>query len=195
MNADWSKQDIARVADLLREGASASQIATEFRDRTRNSIIGLVHRNKTLAAIGFFRAAMRNHGGGRKKGDAPRVPRKKPAPKPAAPRGPKPAPFTLPGRLLVREEDRKPADPVAMQVRVATPRPVRLSDPEPHSVGMRFIDALFDRCRMPIDKGLKEIPGPDMLVCATRVELTKSYCRSCEVRYNARPAEYTARAA
>ena len=57
----YSPEEIEAIAGWLKDGISASQIAAraslEFgRDFTRNGIIGLVHRNKALKAIGFARA-------------------------------------------------------------------------------------------------------------------------------------------
>jgi GcrA cell cycle regulator len=53
----WQQDEIDQIAVLLREGQSASRIAARInaagRETTRNAIIGIVARNKTLAAIGF----------------------------------------------------------------------------------------------------------------------------------------------
>ncbi len=76
----YSEAEIEKIGDWLKEGFSASTIArlftAEFRHKTRNAIIGVVHRNKVLRAIGFVRevrpASVKR---------APRVPR---APKPPA---------------------------------------------------------------------------------------------------------------
>lgn len=55
--SSYTTADIDRIAVLLREGYSASQIATCLPERSRNSIIGIVHRNKVLKAIGFANAS------------------------------------------------------------------------------------------------------------------------------------------
>jgi GcrA cell cycle regulator len=49
----YSPDELQRIAALLREGHSASQIASQIEGRTRSAIIGLVHRNEMLKAIGF----------------------------------------------------------------------------------------------------------------------------------------------
>lgn len=57
MNAAYTKAEIDRIATMLRDGLSASQISSIMTDRSRNSIIGIVHRNKVLKAIGFANAS------------------------------------------------------------------------------------------------------------------------------------------
>ena len=49
----WTDEDKVRVESLLREGLSASQIAYEFKV-SRNSVIGIVHRDETLKKVGFI---------------------------------------------------------------------------------------------------------------------------------------------
>lgn len=51
----WFDGNIDRIADLLREGLSASQIAAHFRGVSKNAVIGIVGRNAELKAIGFKR--------------------------------------------------------------------------------------------------------------------------------------------
>lgn len=50
----WTPEEKQRVAGMLREGLSAGKIAPHF-DRTRNAVIGLVHRDAVLREIGFAR--------------------------------------------------------------------------------------------------------------------------------------------
>lgn len=52
---DWIPSEISRLGKMLKEGMSAGQIAEQF-NVTRNAIIGIVHRDKTLSAIGFDRS-------------------------------------------------------------------------------------------------------------------------------------------
>jgi hypothetical protein len=49
----WSDDDKRIIAGLLRDGDSAGQIAKKF-SVSRNAIIGVVHRDKRLMAIGFL---------------------------------------------------------------------------------------------------------------------------------------------
>lgn len=58
----WSHERIAKVADLLIEGLSASQIGQEL-DVSRNAVIGIVHRSRYLKSIGFARVAGGRDGG------------------------------------------------------------------------------------------------------------------------------------
>ena len=52
MNRFWSDADIRTVAALLREGRSASEIA-RLTQRSKGSIVGIVHRTPELTDIGF----------------------------------------------------------------------------------------------------------------------------------------------
>lgn len=52
----WTPEQDARLADLLREGLSARKIGA-LMGMSGNAVIGRVHRNKELAAIGFARAS------------------------------------------------------------------------------------------------------------------------------------------
>lgn len=51
-NPGYTNDEISEIARLLREGWSAGQIATPL-GRTRNAIVGVVHRHPRLKAIGF----------------------------------------------------------------------------------------------------------------------------------------------
>lgn len=51
----WYTNNIEKIADMLREGKSASEIGAHF-GVSRNAVIGLVHRNKELREIGFKRS-------------------------------------------------------------------------------------------------------------------------------------------
>jgi GcrA cell cycle regulator len=79
-----------------------------------------------------------------------------------------------------------------VHARMPGPKPFR---PQPHSVAMRFLDCLFDRCRAPLSSDLEEKPGPDMLCCGSLVEVGKSYCTYHETRLCDRRHEYRAEAA
>lgn len=58
---NWTHEEKGRVADYLKAGMSAAEIAAEFGDKTRNAIIGVVQRDKTLASIGFIRSPGQRH--------------------------------------------------------------------------------------------------------------------------------------
>lgn len=55
MFTSWTDAAVARVAELLRKGMSASQIGADL-GIARNAVIGKVHRTPLLAAIGFARS-------------------------------------------------------------------------------------------------------------------------------------------
>jgi GcrA cell cycle regulator len=75
----YSPDEIDALAGWLREGATASEITglfgQQFRIVSRSAIMGIVHRNKMLKAIGFAR----NLGGARFKGAVPQQCERKPA--------------------------------------------------------------------------------------------------------------------
>lgn len=49
----WNSVERNEIASLLRRGLTAGQIALRYEGRTRSSIIGFVHRDPDLKAIGF----------------------------------------------------------------------------------------------------------------------------------------------
>jgi len=62
MSFQWNNANIQAVAYLLKQRASASEIAAEL-GITRNAIIGKVRRDKDLRAIGFAYAKAHPFGG------------------------------------------------------------------------------------------------------------------------------------
>jgi GcrA cell cycle regulator len=186
----YTSDEIDKIATLLRDGLSASRIAeaigvTRHETVSRNAIIGVVRRNPTLKAIGFSRSK------GGQSGGRPRKDRMSSTSKPKSPkvRLPKPpAPYTLPDRLAVREfNGRQGAEP-HFRFKVPIPRPPAATQ-RPPFVGMRFLDCLFDRCRMPLDLDSHAKGGPDMLCCGIQVEPLKSFCAHCASRLQARREE------
>lgn len=84
---EWTDQIVGRLEELLRDGLTGSQIATEL-GTTRNAVIGKVYRTPYLNQIGLgggiggrpsklAQAADRRHKARRAK-QPPRAPRKKP---------------------------------------------------------------------------------------------------------------------
>lgn len=49
----WTARERRQVATLLEQKLTASQIASHFEGRTANAVVGFVHRNPMLKAIGF----------------------------------------------------------------------------------------------------------------------------------------------
>lgn len=69
MQKQWTPDEDSQLEKLLREGLSASQIGERL-GVSRNAVIGRVHRNKALSAIGFERGTPHH----KQKPRAPRVP-------------------------------------------------------------------------------------------------------------------------
>ncbi|WP_136621883.1 MULTISPECIES: GcrA family cell cycle regulator [Mesorhizobium] len=182
--ASYTDAELQEIARWLKDGLSASRIAAAFSTLrgspvSRNAVIGIVHRNAMLGAIGFAngkglpfgpkRAAgkrtvsKRANGGTLAKGKASA----RPAgmidaalavtgmSKAAAKRDASPA--WLPPRLVVREVGVLIADGEAYRFKVPVP-PRTPVGRQPHGVAMRFIDCLFGRCRAPLDLTLEEDP-------------------------------------
>ena len=189
--ASYSDAELQEIARWLKDGLSASKIAAAFSALrgvrvSRNAIIGIVHRNAMLGAIGFA------NGRGVPPGQAGcgRTSRKRARkvasrPRQAAPNSqgghgaverclPPATPACarpLPDRGVNR---RRPgcrrACSCAMGVLIADGEAYRLEVPvpqraplgrQPHGVAMRFIDCLFGRCRAPLDLTLEEDPEND----------------------------------
>ena len=184
--ASYSDAELQEIARWLKDGLSASRIAAAFSALrgspvSRNAIIGIVHRNAMLGAIGFANGKgmppiARQAAGGRaicKPAAAKRAKGKasgkaaveKRAGVPAAegtvlrkdkarPRHDS-SPAWLPPRLFVREVGVLVADGEAYRFKVPAP-PREPIGRQPHGVAMRFIDCLFSRCRAPLDLTLEE---------------------------------------
>ncbi|OBQ73352.1 GcrA cell cycle regulator [Mesorhizobium erdmanii] len=193
--AGYSDAELQEIARWLKEGLSASRIAAVFSALrgspvSRNAIIGIVHRNTMLGAIGFANGrgmppvarqaagepAMRKPaqakrakgkaGGG--KGAGRKVANGHPgqladndiARKNKARARRDSSPAWLPPRLFVREVGVLIADGEAYRFKVPAPARGPVGR-QPHGVAMRFIDCLFSRCRAPLDLTLEENPQDD----------------------------------
>lgn len=215
--ASYSDAELQEIARWLKEGLSASKIAAAFSALrgarvSRNAIIGIVHRNAMLGAIGFAngrpagakrgageRAASKRAGGTPAEGKAA-AGKVGPAAKGAGahkgvarPRR-DPPPAWLPPRLYAREVGVLVADGEAYRLEVPAP-PRAAIGRQPHGVAMRFIDCLFGRCRAALDLTLEEDPendapggrpGADMLCCGMRTRALKSYCDYHQARLRRR---------
>ncbi|MER8467555.1 GcrA cell cycle regulator [Mesorhizobium sp. M1396] len=188
--ASYTDAELHEIARWLKDGLSASRIATAFSALrgarvSRNAIIGIVHRNAILDAIGFAngkgppvgakRAAGKYAGSKLANGMPARgMASAKPAAGTidAATSGPgvcktaarpkrDPSPAWLPPRLFVHEVGVLIADGEAYRFKVPVP-PRAPVGRQPHGVAMRFIDCLFSRCRAPLDLTLQEDPDNDV---------------------------------
>ncbi|MBB6412475.1 GcrA family cell cycle regulator [Mesorhizobium sangaii] len=204
--ASYTDAELQEIARWLKDGLSASKIAAAFTVLrgslvSRNAIIGIVHRNAMLDAIGFAsgkrlpagkrKASKRANGTGTaiaKASDTIDVARA------TGVAGMPLRPKREPRRLLVREESVLVADGEAYRLEMPVPPRAALGR-QPHGVAMRFIDCLFDRCRAPLDLTLEEDsendtpggrPGTDMLCCGMRTKALKSYCTYHQTRFRRR---------
>ncbi|UVK51562.1 GcrA cell cycle regulator [Mesorhizobium sp. AR02] len=188
--ASYSDAELQEIARWLKDGLSASRIAAAFSALrgspvSRNAIIGIVHRNAMLGAIGFANGrgmplVVRQAAGERTmrkpaaakqakgKASGGKAAAEKRAGVPAAEGARKnkarprhdSSPAWLPPRLFVREVGVLIADGEAYRFKVPAP-PRGPIGRQPHGVAMRFIDCLFDRCRAPLDLTLEEDPESD----------------------------------
>ena len=189
--ASYSDAELQEIARWLQEGLSASRIAAAFSALrgsavSRNAIIGIVHRNAMLGAIGFANGRGMPPVAGQAAGE--RTMRKPAAARQAMGKASgkaaaqKPAgvhadgstaarknkararressPAWLPPRLFVREVGVVIADGEAYRLEVPAPQRGPIGR-QPHGVAMRFIDCLFSRCRAPLDLTLQEDPEHD----------------------------------
>ncbi|BAV46786.1 GcrA cell cycle regulator [Mesorhizobium loti] len=187
--ASYSDAELQEIARWLKEGLSASRIAAAFSALrgsavSRNAIIGIVHRNAMLGAIGFANGrgmpkVVRQAAGeqairkpaaakqGKASGKAAAEKRvgvhadKGTAARKSNARTRRDSsPAWLPPRLFVREVGVLIADGEAYRLKVPAP-PRGPIGRQPHGVAMRFIDCLFARCRAPLDLTLEEDPEND----------------------------------
>ncbi|QKC89466.1 GcrA cell cycle regulator [Mesorhizobium sp. NZP2234] len=221
--ASYSDAELQEIARWLKDGLSASRIATAFSALrgtpvSRNAIIGIVHRNAMLGAIGFANGrgvlpgaerAMRKPAAAKPAKDkangkvAAGATAEANAAKAAVARKNKvrarhdSSPAWLPPRLFVREVGVLIADGEAYRFKVPAPQRGPIGR-QPHGVAMRFIDCLFSRCRAPLDLTLEEDPqsdapggrpGAEMLCCGMRTKALKSYCGYHQARFQRRVFE------
>lgn len=170
----YTDVEIDAIKGWLVEGCSAARIAELFcqkfrRSVSRNAIIGIVHRNAALAAIGLP---------GRKPvGPGKRRARQR---KPSAPAAPGSSHFGyLPRRDLVRDigeafaPDREVSD-----LHAARPPKVRarIDDPAGYdrdSMRLPLLALRGGQCRFPVNDAR---PGEEHLFCGHPAQPGKSYC-------------------
>ncbi|ESY79158.1 GcrA cell cycle regulator [Mesorhizobium sp. LNHC220B00] len=204
--ASYSDSELQAIAAWLGDGLSASRIAAAFSAQrgspvSRKAIIGVVHRNAMLGAIGFANGRGLSAAGTAMAKAASRAAKAEPPtsragaiPQPGSTPAvrPKRAPSPVRPRLFQREAGVLTADGQTYRFKVpASPRgPIGR---QPHGVAMRFIDCLFTRCRAPLDLALEEDaknvapagrPGQDMLCCGMRTTTMKSYCSYHQARFH-----------
>lgn len=154
--APWTKDEIARVGELLKAGQSATKIALVV-GRSRNAVIGLVHRNKALSDVGL-------------KGNVTRLAEDR-IRKPRAPRKPTAAPKHEPlgsNRFKKLREKVTGTEPASKQL----PRWSAQTDaPEPRNLSIMDLEWLD--CRWPVNNPER---GEQHLFCGHQRASGSSYC-------------------
>lgn len=168
----YSDAELQAIETWLRDGLSGGQIATlfsrEHRPVTRNAIIGIVHRNKVLGAIGFADPAPPPKG----VRQAPRVPApaKAMAPKPSSTRG-----KLSPVRIVGKKESRA-LDPVFRPPQPGAPDHGKGRPPHAYDAASRHLplEALGSRdCRFAVNDAAE---GKTHLFCGMPAAPDSPYC-------------------
>ncbi|MER8410371.1 GcrA cell cycle regulator [Mesorhizobium sp. M1342] len=210
--ASYSDAELHEIGRWLKDGLSASRIAVAFTALrgspvSRDAIIGIVHRNAMLGAIGFANGKgppPRARQAGGKRAGSKRADGMSANATPAvgkmhgvlAAKDIHTHEVARPRRAhsFVREAGVLIADGVAYRLEVPAP-PRAAIGRQPHGVAMRFVDCLFSRCRAPLDLTVEEDsendapgsrPGADMLCCGMRTTALKSYCTYHQARFQRR---------
>lgn len=163
----YSEQEIRIIAGWLSDGKSAGQIASDFsvvrgEPVSRNAIIGIVHRNKVLGAIGFGQSSARP------KGERVRQPASK-----VAKALPKAKSFVHSGNIASKREAR------AFDPPYAPPRMRHVDDginPKTYDLESRRLplpDLGARDCRWPVNDPER---GSTFLFCAQTVTGEGHYC-------------------
>lgn len=151
----YVEAEIEAIASWLQEGLSATQIAVKMFERfrravSRNAIIGLVHRNKRLRAIGLQSRAPQNRH--RPDTAAKAASRRVPASK--RPLAKAPAPKDLPGRQKLMAMEYPDRETLWLAPKPAPhPRVIFGAPAEYDAASLRLpISALGDgQCRFPVN--------------------------------------------
>lgn len=167
MPAPYTDAELIAIEGWLRQGLSAAQIThafcAQFRLVSRNGIIGVVHRNKRLRAVGFKRAP-----GGWTETQFKQSPRlagvlTAPKPAPAAPKQPKPGLDAI--NIAVRRESRS-----------LPPKPLPVVQPM-ECREVLLTELKRGECRFPVND--PERPGNDPhKFCGLRAQEGRSYCHA-----------------
>lgn len=152
--ASWTDDDIAHARKLRTDGRSASEIGREL-GRTRNSVIGMMHRNRDLFPLSTKAQAVEAMKRRDRATDG--TPRQSAA---------RPAPGAKPVAL--------PSAPPLDAFKTA---PLPETDENwSVAVAVRFLDVDSRHCKWPLWKA-EENPGPAGLCCGAAIEPNTTYCR------------------
>jgi len=168
--SSYPEAEINQIKVCLTDGLSASQIANRISEMrgervSRNAILGLVHRNKDLKAIGFTE----------------KLPvRSDKTAKTAPARARSPAPSRMPQLAFLRAtpdfEPREPTD-YEMLTQIPRPRSEELGDKQAYDASskQKLLGELKEAdCHWPVNEPEK---GDVYLFCAQPVQLGQRYCR------------------
>jgi len=168
--ATWTEERKSAVANLLREGLSAGQISTRL-GVSRNAVIGVIHRDKTLSEIGLVRGADRvrkpkaessPYKSGRMKTAARRSPARQSRPAPVMV-----APVIEPEPVFICEDVAEIETPI---------------DP----LGLPLSDLNLRQCRFAVNNAAK---GEQHLFCGHPVKIGSSFCEHHHRRVFVRPSK------
>lgn len=152
----WTGERKRIVANLLREGKSAGQIAT-YMEISRSSVIGLVHRDAALSEIGFARSKGPSEKSKAALSSARRVEPKSSIKRPAR---------KLSVVAAVKAED------TANETIVAKPSPV--ADPvRPVTLDLPLVELNHNQCRFATNNAVK---GEPHLFCGLDTKSGSSFC-------------------
>ena len=153
----WTGERKRIVANLLREGKSAGQIAS-YMEISRSSVIGLVHRDAALSEIGFARSK-----GPSEKSKAALSSARRTEPKSA----PKRTARQLSVVAAVKAED--------MGSETVAAKPASVADPiHPVTFDLPLTELSRNQCRFATNKAAK---GEVHLFCGLDTKSGSSFCR------------------
>ena len=149
----WTPEEKIRIAELLRQGDSGGQIAEKLDFKiSRNAIIGLVHRDEELRAIGFANPPFRSTATKPKKD------------KPLLPGHNKENRFTA---MVKGGVIKKPSLPLPR----SKAAPIVSASIQP--VGVPMLEIAACQCRYPL---WKDNGAPDYFMCGATTALERFYC-------------------
>jgi len=152
----WTDERVERLKDLWNKGLSASQIAAELGDVTRNAVIGKAHR------LGLSGRAKPNQGGGHRGGRRSRA---------EAP-GTRPDPVVIRGGAAPALKFALDEAPEPMRRDLPEPVALKIVKPEGELAEVTLLDLNEKMCKWPIGD-----PGDeDFHFCGHPSEPGQPYC-------------------
>ncbi len=177
----WSEERVALLKKLWMEGQSASQIAKELGDVTRNAVIGKVHR------LGLSNRA----GGGDSAPKAKAAPRPQPAAKQVDAKPAKPAAEKKPAARVSAAESQSPSHLQVIPAEKPLPPQPTANEISPEALAshrevqkkalrLSLMQLTEKTCKWPFGDPATD----DFWFCGLPVEPGKCYCKPCaEIAY------------